>query len=182
MSGVIEGIAVGNMFADRNALYEAHKNAGEWEKVWKETKSSLDLANEYVVEFLKALAGNRTLIRELLEELKKADPSNPFLAKSLRDMAFKYGYDRQEKLLPGMTYTKLSDEIPKFRDLAFGATDAKKGGPESHQISPCLELRTELEVPAHIVERERMIEVIKKLADEIKKTNPTSDVLKDVGL
>ena len=121
---------------------------------WKARALSVDeilrgTRTTYVVNGLATMAGLRSVIRELLVELKAVDPKNPLLSKKVRDELFAASDKAQRDRQGGLEYGSLSDKLTDFRDEVFGAKNADRGGPEFSEITPNLEIRKAANFPTY---------------------------------
>lgn len=131
------------------------------------------------------LAGVRGVVRELLSELRNADPKNPLLNKNTRDRI----YDSSKNAFQDMSKNEdgsvkdlraRNKESGQTRDAIYGAKGSSKSGPEKDQITPNAAVRAAAEVPAgHVTDRERFLALIEKLTTELKAANPDAPILQD---
>lgn len=127
-----------------------------------------------------ALAGVRGVTREILNELRRADPNNPLLDRKVRDAVFDSSYNEQLKRQEGTGWQNRESKYPEYRDAAYGAQNANKGGPEKSQITPNKAVRKAAGVPEnHVPDRERFLALIAKLTEELRAHDPNAPILKD---
>ena len=131
---------------DRNV----RSNLADWKARALEAEGVLRATRvAYVDNGLAAMAGLRSVIRELLVELKNVDPKNPLLGKKVRDEMFMAAEKIQRGRQAGLNYCALGEHLPKFRDEAYGAKNADRGGPEFSEITPNLEIRKAANFPTY---------------------------------
>ena len=129
------------------------------------------------------IAGIRGVTREILNELRRADPNNPLLEKKARDAVFDNAFNEQKKRHAGASWKKRDDDAGSYREAVYGAPGANKGGPEKSQITPNKAVRQAAGVPEnHVPDREKFMSLIAQLATELKTYNPNSAILNDKAM
>ena len=160
------------------ALAESRNNAEEWKDYAIQADKTLDETRQtYVVNGVANQAGLRSVIRELLVELKKSDPKNPLLVKKTRDAIFDVSRVEQRNRQGGISYRTLHDNLENFRDLVYGAKDADASGPELADLTSNLQVRAAAGVPAHTPEIRQYETLITQLGNELAKFSPQAGVL-----
>lgn len=130
-----------------------------------------------------AIAGVRGVTREILNELRRADPNNPLLDKKVRDSIFEGVYQDQVSRQKGKSGKVRKIEAATYRDTAYGATGSNAGGPEKSQITPNKAVRQAAGVPEnHVPDREKFMSLIAQLATELKTYNPNSAILNNKAM
>lgn len=144
-------------------------------------RQQVDSLSEIEGEYILGLAGLRGVTREILSELRRADPNNPLLDKKSRDSVFVTSVDNQKKRQEGTSSARERfDSAPKYREGIYGTADSTKGGPEKSQITPNAAVRKAAGVPEnHVPDRERFLALIGKLAAELKAHDPDAPILND---
>ena len=108
-----------------------------------------------------SIAGFRGVTRELLSELRKADPKNPLLDKNIRDRVF------DVTSADGIKYPLIT------------RANEEKSGPEKQNITSKQRVRVESKIPDHQSDRDKFLALIGKLSREMLLLNPDSSALKD---
>ena len=108
-----------------------------------------------------SIAGFRGVTRELLSELRKADPKNPLLDKNIRDRVF------DVTSADGIKYPLIT------------RANEEKSGPEKQNITSKQRVRAESKIPDHQSDRDKFLALIGKLSRELLEVNPESSALKD---
>ena len=122
-------------------LSESNKNLESWKDYARKVEITLEVTRDaYVDQGVPNLAGLRSVIRELLVELKKSDPKNPLLIKKSRDAIFDVSKANQTKRQSGLNYNVIHKDLEMYRDDVYGAKDADKGGPELADLTSNLEV------------------------------------------
>ena len=111
--------------------------------------------------FLVSIAGFRGVTRELLSELRKADPKNPLLDKKIRDRVF------EVTSADGIKYPSSTRH------------NKNNSGPEKNEITSKPMIRIETSMPDHQSDRDKFLALIGKLSRELLEVNPESSALKD---
>ena len=189
LTGVYVGIAIGNKaHAEAAAIRAARKirtleHQIECEIDTKEFfKKHMEVLSDDHIALTSLLAGSRSVSREMLHELQKADPSNPFLDKTIRDKIFLSTYKKVKSKTNGTTYTQRNELAEAWRNEIYGAVDTGNGGPVKSSITPNLELRAEAEVPSHTPDREKLLDIVARMSATLKNYNPNEPILQDAAL
>ncbi|MDO9232995.1 MAG: hypothetical protein Q8N02_05395 [Methylotenera sp.] len=144
-------------------------------------KSQMDTLASNEASLDVAIAGVRGVTREILNELRRADPNNPMLDKKLRDAVFDVNFQDQVVRQKNTGWKDRAGKQQEYRDAAYGAEGANKGGPEKSKITPNKAVRKAAGVPEdHIPDRERFIALIGRLANELKAHDPNASILTEV--
>lgn len=142
-------------------------------------RKQVDALNTSDLSFTCSIAGVRGVTRELLEELRKADPRNPLLDKKIRDKIYDSSFKNIRDKVNGKSFIERDPKAAQFRDEVFGHEGSTKSGPEISKITPNIQIRSEAEVPSHTPDREKFLGLIEKLSAELKKANPNAPILQD---
>ena len=127
----------------RSSLADWKARALDAESILKSTRVI------YVENGLATMAGLRSVIRELLVELKISDPRNPLLGKKIRDKLFAASEEVQRDRQVGIRYGSLYEQLTDFRDEVYGAKNANCSGPEFSEITSNLEIRKAANLPTY---------------------------------
>lgn len=140
-------------------------------------RGELDAAIQSELDLAAALGGVRGVARELMFELRQSDPNNPLLDKKVRDRIFDEARDAQVSRMAGDDFPARREKSTFYRDQAYGAPGSNKSGPEKENISKNSKARGEAGVPSHVPDREKFLELIRRLGEELEKANPNASIL-----
>lgn len=171
---------VAREIADSNSrmLGRANEQTMDFAIVAATLRNEINELDSYDAGFSISIAGVRGVTRELLAELRKADPSNPLLEKKVRDKIFDAAKSAQLNRQDKMNWKERGENSSKFRDLAYGAEGSNKGGPEKSQITSNKQVVAEAGVPEHVTDRERFMTLIKELHSTLAAKDPNAPILK----
>ena len=123
-------------------------------------------------------AGVRGVVRELLTELRRADPSHPLLEKKVRDRVFDSAHDAQSMRGKEQTHAQRVNDSGAARNSIYGAEGSGRSGPENDSVTPNTFLRKAAGVPEdHITDREKLLGLVAALTAELHEVKPDAQIL-----
>lgn len=161
------------------AAEEASEVAMKGARIAEFLREELDQALQSEMDLRAAITGIRAVSRDVMAELKVADPNNPLLDKKVRDRIFDQAKEGQIKRMEKDDIKTRREKSAAHRDEVFGAPNSNKGGPEKENITPNKAIRDSAEVDDHVPDRERFLVLIRSLCEELEKVNPNAQILQE---
>ena len=183
-----------SVFGDNTYLNRARSAEDELEGFLVKTKklnAELEDVKKYkiilgslVSSSVTNLSATRGLLREVLVELEHSDHDNPILKKECRDAIYESIYDQVNASLKSAKIDDIEKDIRsgKYKMEAFGVTETSTlSGPEMSMIKENKALRAKAKHPVgHVSDRDKMVDIVNRLSAEIKKSEPSTSVLKSI--